>query len=838
MIKRRLVLLFISSFLLISQYSQAQTSPKLQNLSNVEVDDLSDAQIQAYIEKAKANGLTIEQFESAALARGMSKVQVEKLKARIAQLKNNPVQKEGTNQPSGRQYNFGKDGGAASDRRGNINKAYVDGALFTADTASTVYDNVFGTFKKNIFGASLFNNEKLSFEPDLKLPTPKNYQIGPGDELQIDIYGLSEANYTLPVSSEGSIRIPLVSPIYVSGSTIEQAQQLIEKRLAQIYSGINDGSTNVKVSLGNIRSIKVTIMGEAVMPGTYTLPSLATVFNALYSCGGPSESGSYRDIQLIRGNKVVAKLDVYDFLMRGDQKNNIRLEDQDLIRIGPYNKRISVFGEVKNPAYFEALDKETFKDILNYAGGFTERAYTERVKVLKNDKKEKSIDDILESEFSSYIPQSGDRYIVEQILNKYSNRVIVKGAVFREGPFELEEGLMLSELIKKADGARGDAFLDRGYIKRTRDDYTTEIIAFNLKNILNGVDSDIKLVKDDEINIPSLVDLKERYSIKVEGEVLHAGEIPYSDNMTLEDAIIIAGGLKDAASLNRLEIARRIREGKDNTEIKAEIYTFDLKGNLARDSKESKFLLKPFDIVSVRRSPLYIPQEKITIDGEVMYPGVYTLSLKKAHISALISRAGGLTPEAYAQGAILIRQSEASQAQKELATEKLKKITENSGDSVQVDVKELTSKKEYVGIQLDKILKSPGSKYDLLLQDGDVLKVPRTLETVRVAGEALYPVSISYTKGKRALFYIKQSGGFTENAKKSNLFVVNANGSVTSTKKILFFNKYPKVNPGSEIIIPQKANEKGASTQEKLAITSTIASLSIVMLTAITILKK
>ena len=458
--------------------------------------------------------------------------------------------------------------------------------------------------------------------------------------------GYEEASYNVTVSPDGTIRdTAIVACEREQELTIEQATDLIIKRLSQIHAGLKNGTVTAQVTLGNIRSIKVTIIGEITQPGTYTLPSLATVFNALYASGGPTVNGSFRDIELVRNNKIIAHLDLYDFLLKGDQKDNLRLQDQDVIRVNAYTKSGGMFGEMKDPGYYEAKQGEKLNDLIKFAGGFTDQAYTERIKVLKKNNHERSIADIEEKDLATYQPQNGDRFIVDVILNKYTNRVLLKGAVYREGPFEMEQGLTVMGLLKKADGVRGDAFPERAYIKRTREDLTTEIISFNLKDMLSGKVADIVLQKDDELNIPSIMDLKEPYTVIIQGEVLKPGQFMYSDKMSVEDMLIMAGGLKASAS-NRVSIARRLK--LVNADVKnnqlAETIQYDL--NTHKDEKGNPVILEPFDIVIVRMAPGYEEQKLVNIEGEILYPGNYAVLKKTERISDLVKRAGGLTSEA------------------------------------------------------------------------------------------------------------------------------------------------------------------------------------------------
>ena len=793
-----------------------------QNFSNINVDQLSDAQIKEFIKQVEAQGLSESQLEQVAQARGMSASEVQKLRARVNKIKQS---------------------GSASTNTGTDNKSSDAGSgqgtrelNFKRDTTQVDAEGKVS----RIFGAELFRNSKISFEPNLRLATPLNYQLGPDDELNIDIYGYSEASYKLTVSPEGNINIPYIGVVTVGGQTIEQASQRIRSRLASVYPNMRSGNTRVNITLGNIRSIKVTLMGEVTRPGTYTLSSLSSVFNALYASGGPSENGSFREIQIIRNNRVIAKLDVYEFLLRGFQRNNIRLQDQDIIMIPTYKKRVEFSGEVKRPAIFEATDNETLEDVIAFAGGFTNEAYTARIKVIQNTPKERRITDVLANAFTSYVPQNGDKYFAEPILDRFENRVTINGAVFRPGQYQLEKGLTLGQLIQKAEGVTEDAFLPRGYLTRLRADNTPELISFDLAKILNGSTADITLQREDQITISSIFDLREEYKISIEGEVRSPGTIDYAENMGLEDLIVLAGGFKEGASPKRIEISRRVKDsevGAANSRI-AQVYQVDVDKNL--QIQGPKFTLQPFDIVSVRNAAGYEIQRQVRVEGEVLYPGTYTISRKDERISDLIERVGGLTDLAYLSGASLIRSdaSERGSGKNKIDTEeqdqkkliRLQRLQATVKDSTDIVQQQTLLRNDYVGIDLERIIEKPKSKLDLILEEGDVLRVPKQLQTVKVSGEVLYPTTAIFNSSKGFKQYISDAGGFSDNSLRKRSYVIYANGSVRSTRKFFVFNNYPMVKPGAEIFVPKQAERKRLSASELIGITSGIASMGAIIL--------
>ncbi|HQT24947.1 SLBB domain-containing protein, partial [Daejeonella sp.] len=546
--KEIISLLALLVLISISAPTWAQVNP--QRMGNVRVDELSDDQVRSFMRQSEANGMGDDQLEQIAQARGMSPEEIRKLRERVEKIKKGDRRKSDQSDPNKGQPRGGIDG-----RQLN----YEMDSLSKQKDPNTEAEKALMELRSKIFGADLFKNSNLTFEPNLNMATPKNYVIGPNDEILIDIYGNSEVSYNLKVSPEGTINIQYVGLIPVSGLTIEAATSRIRSRLISVYKGLGNGSTSLNIAIGNIRSIKVILIGEVVKPGTYTLPSLANVFNALYSSGGPTENGSFRAIELIRGGKKIAVIDIYDFLMRGEIANNLRLQDQDIIRLPVYQSRIEIVGEVKRPGIFELLPEESFKDLLSFAGDFTENAFKARIKVLKNTDTERKIADIGTDSFSEYKPSSGDKYFVDRVLERFANRVSIEGSIFRPGQYELKPGMKLSELIKKAEGLKEEAFMERGYITRLKPDNQVEVLSFNVAGVLNGTSADIRLLREDVINISSIFDLKEEYTLSIDGEIRTPGSFPYAENITLEELIIQAGGFTEGATARRIEVSRRVK---------------------------------------------------------------------------------------------------------------------------------------------------------------------------------------------------------------------------------------------------------------------------------------
>jgi len=836
--KKLLTALLFFCAIIFSQQAFSQT-----NYADIKVDELSDAKIRELMQRAESIGYTDAQLEQLAAAQGMPATEIEKLRTRVEKIR----KADGV---SGSGNGTDANAKTASDMnrsRTTTQKTLMDSLKKVSNQDANSLLNQerrklkesFGNGSSKIFGSDLFFNINQTFEPNLRIATPKNYVIGPDDELLIDITGDNEANYKLKVSPDGTIRIQYAGLISVGGLTIEQAISKIRTRLSSTYPGIKSGRTSVAVNLGNIRSIQVTVTGEVVKSGTYTISSLSPVFNVLYQSGGPNINGSFRKIEVIRNNKVVSRIDVYDLLINGIQKGNIRLQDQDVINVPVYDTRVEISGEVKRPASYEMLPNETLADAIRFAGGFSNKAYTAQIKVLQNTNKERKIIDVAESDFGSYRPKNGDTYVVEAILDRFENRVEINGAVFRPGQYELDNGLTLKGLIKKAEGVKEDAFLNRAYISRLNADNTQSLLSFDVAKLLDGSAADIKLQREDKVIISSLFDLREEYKVTIQGEVRNPGTFAYADNMSLESLIQQSGGFKEGATPNRIEISRRIKNS-DATSASAqtaEVFTVNVDQDLK--IQDQGFTLKPFDIVSIRNSESYHVQRQIKLEGEVLYPGVYTIIKKDERVSDLIKRAGGLSPLAYVEGASLRRRglsgsgsADAAEIQREereklLNLQRLKQSGARDTTSLDKDLQILRS--DLVGIDLKKIMDKPLSRYDLIVEDGDVIRVPKELQTVRVTGEVLKPNSIVYTKGKSFTGYISGSGGFSYNAYKKGAFVVYSNGSVAANRKFLFFNNFPQVKPGSEIFVPKRAEREKIGIAGLVGISTAVASIAAIV---------
>ena len=724
----------------------------------------------------------------------------------------------------------------------------------------------------DIFGYNVFRgNTFLSFQSNLNIPTPLDYVIGPGDKLFIDIYGQSENYYQVEVSPEGNAILENVGPVNLSGLSLLNAEKRLVSRLKKLYQGISQKKTFVNISVGVPRAIRVNIVGEVNLPGTYNFSAFNTVYNAIYVAGGITEKATLRDIKLFRNNKLVNTVDVYKFLTKGDGSSNIRLENNDLILVSPYSNRISIDGAVKLPGKFEFKNNETLSDLIFYSGGFTENASTKKIKVTRIINDQLKIVDINSDQFDFFQLKTGDKFQVEEIINKYNDRIIVKGAVYRPGVYSISDKMTINDLITKAEGLKPDVFLNRATVTRTNSDYSTTNISLNLKEELQN--PQFNLEEEDVITIFSINDLSEEGYVEISGEVSNSGVYPYSKNISLIDLILSAGGFKDNATGKRVEITRRVSNENSNNEILSKVIIVNLSKDLEGISESDNFKLSPFDQVIVRKNPNFYIQQYANIEGEVMYPGQYAISSKNDRISDLLERAGGLKKFAYEKGATLIRLTEFSEPEsdvqkkindlinlkaKVLNKEVLSESDISLVERLDKDLKNLNleknnnqnlssyakkeriseivkrnavsndipiSKSEAIGIDLGSIVKSPGSKSDLLIEEGDVIIIPKKLETIRLRGELLYPTTVRFSPGRTLKYYINSSGGFDSKAKRSGTYVVYANGDVARTKKFLFFNIYPKAEPGSEVIVPKKSLKNPIATSQILNFTTGLATL-------------
>jgi len=697
-----------------------------------------------------------------------------------------------------------------------------------------------------IFGNNVFANNNSDFAPNTNRPTPINYIVGPGDALQIDITGNSVVSWNLNVAADGSILLPGMGKLYVGGSTIENATEAIKGRLNANNFAIGRGS-NLSVGLSNIRTMRITVMGEVRNPGTYNVSSLTTAFNALYLSGGISDNGSFRNIEIIRDNQLLERIDLYDYLLRGDLSSNITLKDDDVIRVPEYKTRVSIKGEVKRSAYFEMMPGESLSELVRFAGGFTDMAYTSMVKVTQVTDKQYRVKDISFKDFDNYTPLKGDQFEVGKIIERFENRITLNGAVFRPGQFELESNPTLRTLIQNAEGLKEEAYPERGYITRMNPDNSMAVIPFFVKGVADGTSEDIPLQREDVITIPSIFDIAEAFSVNIRGSVRNPGSFPFNADMTVEDLILQAGGFIDGANMQRVEIARRIKNSdkKLKNARLAEIITVDVDPQLKLS--ESKLKLQPYDVVSVYQLPGFMKPQIVKIEGEVMRPGYFAMTRKDERLSDLIKRVDGLTDFAYLKGATFERKdyietgTDAKIA--ELKKDQMQEGQIEAADGVNTDLQlnSLVKRNNFVGIDFEYALKHPGSNQDLILMDGDVINIPRQLQTVKISGEVNWPTTAVYRPGLNAKDYIMEySGGFKEDAQRKNVNVILANGQTKATKRYLFHRQYPQVAPGAEIFVPYKRKipREPMSAQAWVGLGSSLASLAAIVFGIISISKK
>lgn len=788
----------------------AQDILKGKDLKQLRVDELSDGDIAKLKAQLSAAGLSIEQAEPMALAKGMSVIEFNKLKQRL--LSNLPGSntnklKPGVATPppsAERQYN-GTDS--------------LDTEKYTTKAAKPLINPL-------IFGAELYTSLSPSFEPNMKMATPLNYILGPDDAIQLSVFGIQEYNGELTVSAEGSISVPNVGPIKVAGMTIEAATQKIRTTLANsVYRTLQTGGSKISVSLSKIRSIKVTVIGSN-RPANYNLSSLSTVFNALYVAGGPNAYGSFREIELVRNNKVERKIDLYKLLLYGDQSDNITLKDNDVIRIPAYKKRIEIQGQVKRPGIFEILPGENFQSVLQFASGFTDTAYRSSVKVYQFSDKERAVRDLSAAEFTSYQPGSGDLVIINKVLNRFQNRVKISGAVFRPDTYQLIPQLRVADLIRKADGLTEDAYTGRGQIIRLEEDLSRGIRSFEIKKALAGDENhNLLLQREDEVLITSMADLRDTFKISIQGEVRFPGQYDFVKSLTLKDLILQAGGFTDAA-YKSIEIARLIeRDSILASDPRAsEIINTELTGDLS--SSNANLPLRPYDVITIRRKAGYVVPESVLVSGQVQYPGPYALNSRSERVSSLLQRAGGYTADAYPEGAYLKRYN--TELEKMKSKDALLTLQKNVNDSSNANkqlVQEITREFDKIPLDIPTILQSPGSIEDLVLRSRDELYIPKFDGQVKVSGAVLMATQVPYRSKNSLRNYVNEAGGFSSRAMRRKTYIVYANGKAAITSHYLFFKTFPKVLPGCEIIVPAKRETKKTSTAEVIGISSAIASL-------------
>lgn len=783
---------------------------------------MTDDQVIAYIKQQSAAGKTEQQIGKELLAKGVTPEQAERIKARFeAQQGSETAVTTQSVSSMNRERRHDSSNDVTVDKMDEIDREIDEGG-----------DGIVSA--RQIYGHKVFNSRALTFEPSDNLATPQNYRLGPGDEVIIDIWGTSEDHLRQTISPEGSIMISQVGPVYLNGMTIADANRHVKGIFAKKYAGVTDAETDVQVTLGQVRTIQVDIMGEVATPGTFRLSPFSSVFHALYRAGGINSIGSLRNIQVLRNGKKIAGVDIYDYLFDGKTAGNIRLQEGDVIIVPPYEQLVNIDGNVKRPMYYEIKPGETIQTVIDYAGGFTGDAYSGMVRLARQSATENELYNIDREEFASYRLKDGDILTVGTILDRYANRVELKGAVYRPGMFAINKELStVGQLIKKADGLTDDAYADRVLLYREGPELQLEVLSLDLKAILNGTAPDVKLKRNDLLVISSIKEIQDRGQLSIQGHVARPGTYPFADNTTLEDLILQAGGLLDGASTARVDISRRIVNPSSTTptEQLSENYSISVVGGLAQGEGQN-FIMKPYDVVIVRRSPGYVPQEMVNIGGEVLFAGNYALEKRNERLSSIISRAGGLIEGAYTKGAYLTRKLTDEEYKMRQETLRLAMSNQDGhGDSISLS-KIQVSDRYSVGIDLEKAIAYPGSTYDVIVQPGDVLFIPEQQSTIKIAGDVMFPNTVVFVPGKKLSYYIDQAGGYGQRAKKGKAFIVYMNGSVAKAKR------NTPIEPGCQIIIPSKPEKMGTDWTKVLALATSFSSVATMAATITNIFKK
>ena len=829
---------------------------------------MSDEQVVQFVKEGQMMGKTQQQMTTELMRKGVTKEQIQRIQTKYSNNKSGSMQDETSSQQSRmrtqknydernknvRNKNQKNDEQDASKIKGLRKplKQRTEDAVPDEDRPGVQNDWSFANQNSElgywdeeekdpttqIFGHNIFDNENLTFEPNVNVATPVNYRLGPGDEVIIDVWGASQTTIREVISPEGSVQVDNLGPVYLNGKTVKEANNYLKQEFAKIYAGVtgNTPNTQIKLTLGEIRSIQVNVMGEVVAPGTYTLSSFASVFHALYRAGGVNKIGSLRSLKVVRDGNTIADLDVYDFIMKGKMKDDIRLQDGDVIIVNPYQSLVQILGKVKRPMFYEMKPTETIGTLLRYSGGFTGDAYKKAIRVVRKSGREHQIYNVDEMDYSVFRVDDGDVLTVDSVLERFENRVEVKGAVYREGLYQLNGDVnTVKQLIKKAEGIRGDAFLNRAVVNRENEDLTHEVIQIDLNGLLKGTIADIPLQKNDILYIPSIHDLKEEATITIHGEVGDPGTYLYSDNMTIEDLVLQSGGLLEAASTTKIDVSRRIKNPKssEDNNVVGQTFTFDLKDGLLMGEGSEAFHLQPFDEVYIRKSPAYRKQKNVLVIGEALFTGNYALSKKNERLTDLVSKAGGVTSDAYVKGARLIRRMTEEETRRKEDAMRMARF-KTGADSISMKLVDTEINNTYtVGISLDKALANPGSDYDMVLREGDILFIPEYVSTVKINGAVMYPNTVLFREGEDLRYYINQAGGYGSGAKKRKAYVVYMNGTVSRLRS----GNKKAIEPGCEIIVPSKDPSKKMSPAEIIGMGTSAASLATMVATMANLFK-
>ena len=767
---------------------------------------MKDDEVMKYMEKAMSSGKSQGVIAKELAAKGLTAEQFMSLKE---QLESGAIQTSASHTAS------------ATDRTRNMDTRLLELEFKAAvDSLAGLDEDEF-----KVFGQSIFANKNLNFAPNLNIPTPSDYKLGPGDEVIIDIWGSNEATIRQVISPDGFISIPDVGLVSLNGMTVKEADSYLRKKMGRSYpvDGENADS-DIKLTLGNIRTIHVNVVGEVVNPGTYFVSSLSTVYNALYLAGGVSEVGSLREISLVRNNRKVASVDLYDFIINGKTAGDVVLKDGDVITVPAYRNIVDVAGKVKRPMKYEMKDGESVMTALEYSGGFTGDAYKSNIRLIRRNGVEYQLYTVDAARFGEFELMDGDSLTVGQMVDRYENKVEIQGAVYQPGAYQLGDGIStVAQLVRKAEGLKGDAFVNRALLFREKEDLTREVVAVDLRAVLNGTADDIMLMRNDSLHVSSIHDIKDIGTISIDGEVTLPGTYAFVDNMTIEDAILQAGGMLESASTAKIDISRRIKNqaSQEEPDSIGQSFTLTFKdGYVVGGGKD--FILEPYDHISVRKSPGYFEQISVTISGEVVFPGSYALTHKNERISDLVKKAGGVSSWAYVKGARLQRQMNEDEKRR---VESALDFLDSAKDSINVDMIE-SANSYYVGIDLTKALANPGSEADLVLREGDQLIVPEYLNTVKISGNVMYPNTVTYDPAFLVKDYVEMAGGYGYHSKKSKAYIIYMNGTVKRARKL----SRNVIEPGCEIVIPQK-RQKESNIAEMLSIATTSSSVATMLAT-------
>ena len=766
---------------------------------------MSDSQVLKEAVAAKKSGASESEIASRLIQRGATMEQIQRLRSQYA--------KQITNR--GLDSNVDNAIGNAQDRM-RVNNEVADNEIVTHERANApeFVEGEPASMGKRVFGRDIFNNKSLTFEPQMNIATPQNYVLGPGDQLIIDIYGASQETHTLTVSPDGDVTIPDFGPVHVSGLTVEAAHRRIRSKVGTYFE-----SSDIKVSVGQTRTILVNVMGEVKTPGTYTLSAFSTVFHALYRAGGINDLGTLRNIKVFRQGRQISVVDIYEFILNGRLAGNVRLQDNDVIQVGPYESIVDISGSVKRPMAYEMRKSESLATLLKYSGGFTGDAFKKLLRVLRKSEDLKSVYNVEEFELADFKVDDGDEVIVDAVIDRYKNMVEVKGAVFRPGMYRLGEKVnSVRSLLEMASGLTEEAMSSRAVMRRMKPNRTQEVLSIDIEGILNGSTPDVALQNEDVLFIPTIAEHQNLRTLTIDGQVIFPGTYEYAENMTIEDLILQAGGLTDAASTAKIDVSRRLRD-PSATEAGMEIsktFSFSLKDNYVVDGDRS-FTLEPYDSVQVRMSPAFQTPIRVTVEGEVAFQGNYTMELKNQRLSDVVKAAGGVVPGGYVRGARLERRLTDAERARLREVIRIARQTADGKDSIALNKLEM-AETFTVGIHLDEALANPGSTQDIELMDGDRLVVPRFNHTVRISGDVNAPNTVAYDEGEGYKYYIKQAGGFGDRAKKRNTYIIYMNGTMAMAKE-------GKIEPGCEVVVPSKAPRNQGSVAQWLGIGTSVASL-------------